>query len=69
MYMAHRMAAGELMVMDVVIWSSRIPAKRSSMSCRESMATPQRPTSPSLTGASESYPIRVGISKATDKPV
>ena len=32
------------------------------------MATPHRPTSPSLSGSSESRPINVGRSKATDKP-
>ena len=39
------------------------------MSAAESMATPQCPTSPSERGSSESRPISVGMSKATDRPV
>ena len=39
------------------------------MSSMESMATPTLPTSPWASGASESYPIWVGRSKATDRPV
>ena len=39
------------------------------MSSRESIATPTRPTSPTAIDASESYPIWVGRSKATDRPV
>ena len=54
MYMAYRMAAGELIVIEVVICSSRIPLKSVSMSSSESIATPQWPTSPSLSGSSES---------------
>ena len=38
------------------------------MSAAESMATPQWPTSPSERGSSESRPIRVGMSKATESP-
>ena len=38
------------------------------MSRRESMATPQRPTSPSAMGASESSPSRVGMSNAVERP-
>ena len=62
------MGAGELMVMDVVVAARSMPAKRSSMSARVSTATPQRPTSPSASGSSESRPMRVGRSKATDRP-
>ena len=38
------------------------------MSRRESMATPQRPTSPSDMGSSESSPSSVGMSNAVDRP-
>ena len=69
MYMHNRIAAGELMVIDVVISPRGMPSKSVSMSARESMATPQCPTSPRLVGASESWPISVGMSNATDSPV
>ena len=38
------------------------------MSAAESIATPQCPTSPSDCGSSESRPISVGMSNATDSP-
>ena len=38
------------------------------MSARLSMATPQRPTSPSAIGSSESMPSSVGMSNAVDSP-
>ena len=63
------MAAVELIVIDVDTSSSAIPWKRVRMSSMESIATPTRPTSPCAMGWSESYPIWVGRSKATDKPV
>ena len=62
------MAAGELMVMDVVTWSSGMPSKSSSMSARDVTATPHFPTSPSDSGWSGSRPMSVGRSKATDRP-
>jgi hypothetical protein len=68
-YRARRIAAVELMVIEVETWSRRIPWKRVRMSSRESMATPTLPTSPAAIAASESYPICVGRSKATDRPV
>ncbi len=46
MYMAKRMEAGAFMVMEVDILSRLIPSKITSMSCSESTATPQMPTSP-----------------------
>ena len=49
-YIANRMAAGALMVMEVLISFRGIPAKRVSMSSSESMATPTLPTSPSARG-------------------
>jgi hypothetical protein len=38
------------------------------MSAAESIATPQWPTSPSECGSSESRPISVGMSNATESP-
>ncbi len=69
MYMAHMIAAGLLMVMEVVTWSNGRPERRVSMSAREEMATPHLPNSPMASGASVSYPYRVGISKAMERPV
>jgi hypothetical protein len=63
------MMAVELIVIDVDTWSSGMPSKSNAMSSIESMATPTRPTSPAASGASESYPICVGRSNATLKPV
>ena len=60
--------AGPLMVMDVVTSPSGMPANRVSMSTAESMATPQCPTSPSERESSESRPMSVGMSNATDSP-
>ena len=62
------MAAGELIVIDVVMSPTPMPSNRRRMSSRLSMATPRRPTSPAARGSSESRPIRVGRSKATDSP-
>ncbi len=67
-YMAKIGTAGPEIVMDVVTPDSGIPANSTSMSCAESIATPQCPTSPRASGSSESRPIRVGMSKATDSP-
>ena len=53
-YIASSTGAVALMVNEVVTWSSGIPAKISSMSASESIATPTRPTSPCASGASES---------------
>ncbi len=49
-YIAHRIDAGELMVIETVVFSRSMPSKRISMSSSESMATPHLPTSPSLNG-------------------
>ena len=38
------------------------------MSASESIATPQRPTSPNAIGSSESMPSSVGMSNAVDSP-
>ena len=61
-------AAGELMVIDVVTSPRSMSRYRSSMSANVSTATPQRPTSPSAMGSSESSPSRVGMSNAVDRP-
>src|SRR2546422_7783321 len=55
------------MVMEVETFSRGIPSKRVSMSSSESMATPTLPTSPCARGASESNPICVGRSNATER--
>ena len=68
-YMASRMAAGELMVIDVVTAPRSTPANRSRTSARVSTATPHLPTSPSASGSSESRPMSVGRSKAVERPV
>ncbi len=68
-YIASRMAAVALIVIEVVTWSSGMPRKRSARSSTVSIATPTRPTSPSAIGWSESYPIWVGRSNAVDNPL
>ena len=60
--------AGPEIVIDVVTSASGIWSNRTSMSAAVSMATPQWPTSPRLIGSSESRPISVGMSKATESP-
>ena len=57
------------MVIEVLISSNFIPSKSSSISSKEQMETPTLPTSPVAKGWSQSYPICVGKSKATLKPV
>ena len=57
------------MVIDVVTSASGILSNRISMSRSVSTATPHIPTSPSDRGESESYPMRVGKSKAVESPV
>ncbi len=56
------------MVIDVETWSSGMPSKSNRMSSIESIATPTLPTSPCAIGSSESKPIWVGRSKATESP-
>ena len=68
-YSASKIDAVALIVIEVEIMSSGIPSNNRSMSSIESIATPTLPTSPSAVGSSESYPICVGRSKATDSPV
>ena len=50
MYMARRIPAGPLMVMEVVTLSKGMPSKMTSISRRLSTATPHRPTSPKERG-------------------
>ena len=68
-----RAAAGSpavaLMVIEVETSPSGMPASSRRMSSSESIATPTLPTSPAARGSSESRPIWVGRSKATDSPV
>lgn len=68
-YMRRSSAAGALIVIEVETLSSGIPPNRTRMSSTESIATPTLPTSPDAIGASESWPIWVGRSKATDRPI
>ena len=53
-YISSRIAAVELIVIDVVTLSSGMSASSSRMSAIESIATPTLPTSPSARGWSES---------------
>ena len=67
-YMQKTGTAGPEIVIEVVTSPSGMSWNSTSMSAAESIATPQWPTSPSERGSSESRPIRVGMSKATDSP-
>ena len=67
-YMQKTGTAGPLIVIEVVMSASGMPPNKVSMSAAESIATPQWPTSPADLGSSESRPISVGMSKATDSP-
>jgi hypothetical protein len=68
-YIAKIIAAGELIVIDVVMSPSEIPSKSASMSASDATLTPHFPTSPSDNSWSGSRPISVGRSKATLSPV
>ena len=68
-YIAKIIAAGELMVIDVVTSLSRMPSKSVSMSASDVTFTPHFPTSPSESSWSGSRPMSVGRSKATLSPV
>ena len=54
MYIAQMIAAGELIVIEVVMSASGSPSSRISMSASEETATPHLPNSPSASGASVS---------------
>ena len=68
-YMQNTGTAGPEIVMDVVTPARSMPSNSTSISAAESMATPQCPTSPSERASSESRPISVGMSNATDSPL
>ncbi len=63
------MAAGELIVIEVVTSSRAMPSKSTSMSASEATLTPHLPTSPREREWSGSRPIKVGRSNATLRPV
>ena len=67
-YISSSSAAGALIVIDVETSPSGIPSKSTRMSSIESIATPTLPTSPWAMAESESWPIWVGRSKATESP-
>src|SRR2546425_3777801 len=68
-YIAQMTDAGLLIVIDVLTPPTSIPLNRIRMSSRDDTATPHVPNSPFASGSSVSYPYRVGISKATLRPV
>jgi hypothetical protein len=67
--MHRRIGAVALIVIEVLTRSRGILSNNTSMSARESIATPTFPTSAAAIGWSESRPICVGRSNAIDKPV
>ncbi len=68
-YIAKIIAAGELIVIDVVMAPRSMPSKSVSMSASDVTLTPHLPTSPSDSSWSGSRPISVGRSNATLRPV
>ncbi|RAO57299.1 hypothetical protein PSN01_03128 [Micromonospora saelicesensis] len=68
-YRASSHIAGALMVIEVFVSASGRPSKSARMSPRWATGTPTRPTSPEASSWSGSYPVWVGRSKATDRPV
>ena len=58
-----------LIVIDVFISPSGMPSKSVRISPRCGTGTPTLPTSPDACGSSGSYPVWVGRSNATDRPV
>ena len=68
-YIAKIIAAGELIVIDVVMSPSAMPSNSVSMSASDVTLTPHFPTSPSDSSWSGSRPISVGRSNATLSPV
>ncbi|MBA7651501.1 hypothetical protein ES703_59320 [subsurface metagenome] len=51
-YIAQITAAGPLMVIEVVIWSSGMPSNNISISAKEETPTPHLPNSPRASGSS-----------------
>ena len=68
-YSASSHMAVALIVIEVLVCSSGMPSNRARMSPRCPTGTPTRPTSPRASTWSASYPIWVGRSNATDRPV
>ena len=68
-YIAKMIAAGELIVIEVVTSPSAMPSNSRSMSASVTTLTPHLPTSPRDSSWSGSRPISVGRSKATLNPV
>ena len=58
-----------LIVIEVFISVSGMSSKSRRISPRCGIGTPTLPTSPRASGESGSYPVWVGRSKATDRPV
>ena len=69
MYIAQMGAAGELIVIDVVISPIGSPSSSTSISASDVTLTPHRPNSPAAAGSSMSQPMSVGRSKAMESPV
>ncbi len=69
MYIAHIIAAGELIVIEVVTLSKGISLKRIDISSKLLTPTPHSPNSPAAKGESLSYPYNVGRSNAVLRPV
>ena len=61
-------AAGALIVIDTLTSPTSMPANSVCMSSSVSTATPSRPTSPSDSAWSESWPMSDGMSNAVDSP-
>ena len=68
-YIAKRIQAVGLIVIETLILPMSIPSRIPSRSSTVSTATPSRPTSPRALGSSESTPMRVGMSKSIEMPV
>ena len=68
-YRASSHMAVALMVIEVLLCSSGMPCSSARMSPRCPTGTPTRPTSPRASTWSASYPVWVGRSNATDRPV
>jgi hypothetical protein len=58
-----------LIVIEVFMRSSGMPANSACMSSMCPIGTPTLPTSPRASGWSESKPVWVGRSNATERPV
>src|SRR5262249_31386096 len=67
-YIAQRIDAGEVMGIENLPSPRGIPRDSGSKTAGDEIATPHFPTSPTDVGWSESKPIRVGKSNATESP-